>query len=493
MAASNPFDKNSSNARVDTGGSFDSGPSSGASVNGQASQVTGTATPAPPANPGLLASAMSNPVTPPVTAGSTANATPGQAAAGQAGSTGYTSAGTGPTSLGPAGAAGSQGYTANTAANSAWNVNDPQTVSGQLSKDMDPSSLLMQKAQADAAQTANGRGLLNSAMAAGAGTGALLDRALQVATPDAQTNANAAQANAASANQTAQFNTGQTNHASEFTAGAANTAGLTNAQLATQVSEQNAAAQNQNAQFNTGQTNAASAFTAGAANTAGLTDAQLATQVAQQNAQNNTQTSLANAASKNSATQFDAAQSLQAQTANQSAAVSTATTAFTAATQTALQNASEADKVQMQSMISGTTLAVTNLEAQYRNQLQASQSSQGMYSTTMAAISGVMNDANLDGPAKQHLIDQQMASLANGLSLQMAIGNVTGVSSLVGNMGSGVTSDGTVPGQAGAPSAPGPQVKVPLPMPATQAQAAQAAQAAAPSRGQQYNVDTGGP
>lgn len=405
MAATNPFDPTSSKSNSNTGGATPgtSVTPSGAGVtattdtgmskplpvargSAAGSDVSGVQAPAAavvePANSGLLSNAMNNPVTPTGTAGNVASATAGNASG--------------------------TGYDSTSAANTQRVVTDPQLVSGQLAKDMDPSSLLMQKSQADAAQTANGRGLLNSAMAAGAGTGALLDRALQIATPDAATNATASSENTASLNQNAEFNSGQTNAAAAAKAAATNAADLQNATANTQVSEQNAS-------------------------------------------------------SKNAATQFDAAQSLQAQTANQSAAVATATTAFNAAAQNALQNASEADKITTQKMVSDTQVAIEKLDAQYKTQMQTSQSAQGMYSSTMTAIGGIMQDPNLDAAGKQQLVDQQMAALTNGLNVQMGISNITGVASLVSNLGSGVTTTAannpvampTASQQSGDPTAPG--------------------------------------
>ena len=391
MAAVNPFDTSSSTAPANMGSAAPVYAATGAGApppsnpapslsSGYTTDISGVnnapvaqATNAPT---GILQSAMNNVVTPTQTSNNVSDAT--------------------------AGAAQGQGYTSTSANNAQWNVAAPQTVAGQLSNDLDPSSQLMQKAQADAAQTANGRGLLNSAMAAGAGTGALLDRALQIATPDAQTNAQAASQNASSLNTTNQFNAGQTNAAASQTAQAQSAANLQNAQEATGVSEANAAAQNQ-------------------------------------------------------ATQFDAGQSLQAQTANQSAAVSTATTAFNAATQTMLQNASDANKVGLQKMVSDTQAAIENVDAAYKSEMQTSQSAQGMYSTTMQSLTSIMQDQNLDGPSKQNLINIQMQGFINAMNLQMGVSNIGGVASLVSNLGSGVTgSQGTTDPITGTVTGGGP-------------------------------------
>ena len=326
---------------------------------------------------GILDAAMANPVTASTTAPNTAAAVSGQAAG--------------------------NGYTAAASNNAAATVAPQSTVAGQLNNTLDANSPLLQKAQSDAAQTANSRGLLNSSMAAGAGTSALLDKALQIATPDAQTNAQFALTNAQSQNATNTFNAGQANAAAATAAQAQNAASAQNAQLATSVSQTNTQAQNQ-------------------------------------------------------ARQFDASQNLQAQTTNQGVALNAATTKFQAGLQTALQNATEADKINVQKMVSSTQTAIEQVDAQYKTQMQTSQSSQGMYSSTMTQIGQIMASPNLDANARQNLVDQQIAALKNGLNIQMGISNIDGVASLIGDLGNNIASTNTAQPVAvpGAPPPPPP-------------------------------------
>lgn len=123
----------------------------------------------------------------------------------------------------------SQGYDPAQMKATDWQVTPNQTVQGQLSSVLDSNSPLLTKARADTAQAANARGLLNSSMAAGAGEAAVLDKALQIATPDAQVNAQAGQFNANAKNAEAAQNQQATNTAAQFAAGAANNANATNA------------------------------------------------------------------------------------------------------------------------------------------------------------------------------------------------------------------------------------------------------------------------
>lgn len=64
-------------------------------------------------------------------------------------------------------------------------VNDESTVEGRLNGLLSQDSNYIKRARTGAAQTANRRGMLNSSMAAGAGEGAAIDRALPIAQQDA--------------------------------------------------------------------------------------------------------------------------------------------------------------------------------------------------------------------------------------------------------------------------------------------------------------------
>lgn len=92
-----------------------------------------------------------------------------------------------------------------------WSVTGPQTVNQQVSDIVAQDGPLMQQARARALMAANERGLVNSSMAVGDAQSAVLDRAIEIGSRDASTNAQAAQFNANAANQNAMFNSGQSN------------------------------------------------------------------------------------------------------------------------------------------------------------------------------------------------------------------------------------------------------------------------------------------
>ena len=105
-----------------------------------------------------------------------------------------------------------QTYTAQTS-----QVNQPtETMQGQVTSILGQDNPLMQRARSLATQQMAQRGLVNSSMAQGAGVAAMVDRALPIASQDAQTYSQRALANQDAMNQANQFNTAQTNQMFQF-------------------------------------------------------------------------------------------------------------------------------------------------------------------------------------------------------------------------------------------------------------------------------------
>ena len=86
-----------------------------------------------------------------------------------------------------------------------------QTAVGQLNSILATDSPLMQRARAQALQDMNQRGLINSSMAQGAGVAAMIDKATPLATADAATYAQRAEANQLALNNVGMFNVGEAN------------------------------------------------------------------------------------------------------------------------------------------------------------------------------------------------------------------------------------------------------------------------------------------
>ncbi len=85
------------------------------------------------------------------------------------------------------------------------------TVQGQVDSILAKDSPLMQRARTLATQQMAQRGLVNSSMAVGAGTAAMVDRATPIAAQDANTFNQVAQDNQNALNQSGQFNAGEIN------------------------------------------------------------------------------------------------------------------------------------------------------------------------------------------------------------------------------------------------------------------------------------------
>lgn len=107
-----------------------------------------------------------------------------------------------------------------------WEIDNQQTVAGQVKALIDDNSPIIQQARTNAKQAANERGLLNSAMAVSAGESAAYEAALPIAQQDAQTYSQAAGYNADQSNQNNQQNAQYTNAAAQFNAQALNDATL---------------------------------------------------------------------------------------------------------------------------------------------------------------------------------------------------------------------------------------------------------------------------
>jgi hypothetical protein len=89
--------------------------------------------------------------------------------------------------------------------------NEVDTVQGQLTQLLDKNGAFMQRAVAKSNEQANARGLINSSIAASAGTAAAIDSALPIAQADASIRADSRNRNQDAFNQASQFNVDQAN------------------------------------------------------------------------------------------------------------------------------------------------------------------------------------------------------------------------------------------------------------------------------------------
>lgn len=279
-------------------------------------------------------------------------------------------------------------------------VDSDQTVAGQLSGIISDNSPLLQQARATAQQQANSRGLLNSSMADSGAEAAVLATALPIAQQDASTNFTNATNTAQATNQNSQFNASNTQ----------------------QTSLANASNQQQTGLSNQAATNTASQFTSNASNAASSQNAQQATAVSQ-----------SNAAAANTA-------SIDAMSAN---------------VQTYIDAQDNADKVQLQAMDDNNKTQLANIQAQYQELMQSSQTASSMYNSIVGNITTITTDTTMTPQAKQDAVNQQISMLQSGMAIA---GQVAGVNlgSLLNFSAAAVAtgSSGAAPAAAPAPATP---------------------------------------
>jgi hypothetical protein len=313
---------------------------------------------------GIIDSATGN-----VTAPTTTNATSTDATA-----TGYdASQDTAATSQAAQSQAAQAGLTTNT-------VDPSQTVAGQLSGIISDDSPLLQQARAQAQANANSRGLLNSSMANTSAESAVLSTALPIAQQDASTNFTNSTNNTNATNQNSQYNATNTQNTN-----LANASNEQQTNLANASNEQQTGLANQNA------TNTASQFGANAQNAA-----------SSQNAQQDTQTSQFNAQASNTA----------------------AIDAMQASTQTYIDSQDNANKVQLQAMDDDNKTQLANIQAQYQELMQSSQSADDIFKSIVGNITTITTDTTMSPQAKQDAVNQQLSMLRSGMAVAGQVGGV---------------------------------------------------------------------
>lgn len=283
-----------------------------------------------------------------------------------------------------------QGYTAAQASATPWDVTDNQTVAGNVNALIGENSPLMQRAASQADAEMNARGLINSNMAVGAAQGALYDKALQIATPDAATRARAGEFNAGQSTNVNLANTAATNRAGEFTAGAANTGALADTSARTSLgtaligaesakygTDVNAGTQRYTTDVNAATSRYGTDVDAGTARYTADLGAKTQLGVAGINA--NTQMGVAN---------------------------------LNAATQQSIANLNSQTQQTIASLNNQNQLAVTDLNNQNQLLINSSNNATSVYNQTVAAISTIQNNAAMDEATKQTAVESAIA-LAN--------------------------------------------------------------------------------
>lgn len=250
-----------------------------------------------------------------------------------------------------------------------WNVNNDQTVQGQVKNIIDANSPLMQQADTRSKQQMNSRGLMNSSMAIGAGQAALYDAALPIAQADAQTNVQSANFNANAANRSSEFNSGN-------------------------VQQTNLA--------NTAATNRASEFNAG----------------------NIQQTNVSNANAANTAISDSNKIRAQAATLDADASNKMLLVDLDNKFKTAITNADAANKFELQTMADNTKKDLAAVEATFKQMISTNEQGGALYSKAMQNITDIVNNPDMVAADKTVAIENQKTMLKSGLTVLSEIAGI---------------------------------------------------------------------
>lgn len=290
-------------------------------------------------------------------------------------------------------------YDPSTVNDTYWNVDNNQTVAGQVEGIINKNSGLMQQAQTNALQQMQGRGLLNSSMAIGAGQNAVIANALPIAQADAATYAGAAKYRADVANTNQQFN---------------------------------ATAENAAGQFNTGQQNEIALANQNAANTAGQFNATTSTDVSKFNASQSANTSQFNAQQQNAIAEANAGREQQSNMTAAESANALLTQQLDNAFKARIASADAQTKVELQQIDADTRLSVADIEAQYKGLMQSTASATELFQQTLKNIETITGNPDLSSSTVKSAIARQIDGLRDGMSLIDALNtNVSGLSNLI--------------------------------------------------------------
>ncbi len=280
------------------------------------------------------------------------------------------------------------GYSAEQATGFDYNVSNNQTVANQLQGIIAAESPLMQQAQTRSMQGMNERGLLNSSMAVGAGQSALYDAALPIAQADAETRFLGEQFKAEQKNAIELANMNAKNRAKEFEKAMEQEGGLANL-----------AALNNASQFDL--TNQADVFKF-------LYGENVRMEMF--NADKRQEASMYVADTANKFTMAQLEQDFEAKIASADAQV----------------------KTQLQQIDAVTRVTLATTEAEFKQLMQTTSSAGDAFQQTLATISELTQNTDLDADALQAAIGQQLNQLQLSLTVFEALNPVvTGLADLL--------------------------------------------------------------
>lgn len=273
-------------------------------------------------------------------------------------------------------AASATGYNAKTGEIDRANM----TSAGQVNAITAQDSPLMQRAAQEGLLQAGKRGLGNSSFAAGAATGAMVDRATPLAQQDAATYYQNMRANLDAENRTSEVSTGRETDISSL-----------NTQLGTNVDLSNSAESNKMTALNAEMENNVSLANAKAANDIAQLNAQMETAVSQQNAQEANRIAMQIADLQ---TQVEARNSeLQTQTSQMNADLETKTSMQDASAENQLADTVlRGNQALNTQFLSGSQqMDLAALEGRFKQLIATNEIAGSLYRTQMEAIATIMS------------------------------------------------------------------------------------------------------
>jgi hypothetical protein len=160
-------------------------------------------------------------------------------------------------------------------------------------------------------------------------------------------------------------------------------------------------------------------------------NADIANQQAAFEASAKNQASLTNAAAKNAADQFKAAAENTASLQYSKDLNTSVSQMMDIAFKTATANADNATKLATQQIDANTRKYLIDVEAQYKNQMQASASANELYQQVTTNIADIMANPDLDVKAKQAAVDTQKGYLNSGMQILSATSGVKDLDKLI--------------------------------------------------------------
>lgn len=124
-----------------------------------------------------------------------------------------------------------------------------------------------------------------------------------------------------------------------------------------------------------------------------------------------------NLTAENQAKAYTASAENAASAQNAQASNTSALAGYDAAVKTAMQNADSATRVQLQTMAGDTQTKLANIEAQFKNEMQANASAADLYKQVVDNVTRITLDPDMPPDAKQRAANEQMDALSSGLQL----------------------------------------------------------------------------